>query len=193
MLRRQDRRMLRLAAAHSALVEALRQQLGQRRSGLQLARILADRSGGRSPRWPAPAPARPPAGRRPPTRLASACATSVRVPSPTSKRERAARDLLGQELQVLLGQHGDLAVADDVHIGAGRVEQRVLLRVAQALDRGPDLRFGGARRCCASGSRRTCSAGSGRRTSRSSDARRPLRPLTSTCSRCWPMPAMVGR
>ena len=58
-------------------------------------------------------------------------------------RARGAR-LFGQELQILLGQHGDLPVADDVHVGARRVEQRVLLLVAQAFDRCPHLRFGGA-------------------------------------------------
>jgi len=51
--------------------------------------------------------------------------------------------LFRQELQVALRQHRDLAVADDVHVGARRIEQRVLLGVAQRFVRGPDPRLGG--------------------------------------------------
>ena len=51
--------------------------------------------------------------------------------------------LLGQELQVLLGQDGDLTVANDIHVGRGGVEQDVLFGVAQALLRGAHMRLGG--------------------------------------------------
>lgn len=51
-------------------------------------------------------------------------------------------NLLVQELEVALGQDGDLAIANHVHISADRAEQRVHLVVAQVLGACKHLRFG---------------------------------------------------
>jgi hypothetical protein len=58
-------------------------------------------------------------------------------------RARGAR-LLRQEFQITLQQHRHLPVANHIHIGAGRVEQDVLLSVAQALIGGEHPRFSGS-------------------------------------------------
>ena len=100
-----------------APLEALRQHLGERRGALQLAGILADdlaidrRAGLRLRRaaasWATAAGA---AG-------VGLRDVGARALADLEARARGAH-LLGQELQVALGQHGDLPVADDVHIGA---------------------------------------------------------------------------
>ena len=123
-------------------VDILRQHLGQWLARLQFARRIADdlligrfadlglrlRRGELRYR------------RRP----AGVCLRHVGARSLADLEARAGRArLLGQELQVLFGQHRDLAVADDIHVGAGGIEQRVLFVIAQALERRLHLRLGG--------------------------------------------------
>ena len=51
-------------------------------------------------------------------------------------------ELLGQHLDILLAELQDVAVANDIHIGGGAVEQNLLLDRQQALTTGTDQGFG---------------------------------------------------
>ena len=101
------------------------------------------RSGDRSRRWPLPARApRPAAPRRPngwPRPAPRRCACLRRPRNASGRPAPAPRGTRG-----CAPQHRDLAVANDIHEGAGRIEQDVLLGVAQALVGGSHPRLGGA-------------------------------------------------
>ena len=115
---------------HLRRIDALGQQLGQRRRRGELCRLLADDLV--VGRLTACAWARASASVATALeRLASAWATSVRVPSPTSKRERAARTCSDRNSRLRSSKHRDLPVTDYVHVCRGGVEQGVLLGVAQ--------------------------------------------------------------
>ena len=143
VLGRNDRRMLGIGDGDRR-VETLGQIPWPRRSATQLARFLADDLVvGRS------------AGQRLGARRGKlrdgrrAAGFGLRHVGAGTLADLEARaggaHLLLQELEVVRPQHRDLAVANDVHESARRVEQDVLLGVAQALDGGPHPRLGGQR------------------------------------------------
>ena len=142
MLGRDDRGMI-AGGDRDRLVDVFGQHLGQRLPGLQPAGVVADHLavGGLASLCLRPCRGKlGDCGRAARIGLGDIGAGALADLEP---RARGAR-LFGQELQVLFGQHRDLPVADNVHVGARRIEQRILFLVAQALDRGPHLRLGGA-------------------------------------------------
>ena len=142
MLGRNDRRMLDVGDGDRR-IDTLGQSLG-RRGRRQLARFLADdlvvgRSAGQ----------RLGARRgelRDGRRAAGFGLGDVGAGAFADLEARAGGShLLFQELEVLRPKRGDLAVADDVHERARRIEQGVLFGIAQAFDGRPHPRLGGQR------------------------------------------------
>ncbi len=64
---------------------------------------------------------------------ARACATSVRVISPTLNRSSAAPSCFLQDVNVLLAQPHDLPVTNDVHVGLDGLKKYILLGGQKAL------------------------------------------------------------
>ena len=70
-----------------------------------------------------------------------ACATSVRVTSPTLKRSCVARKLFRQHPHVVLPEVHDGLIADHIHVGGRGVEKNALLGVAEILTARLDQSF----------------------------------------------------